>query len=419
MMRTAMLLCVLGVLSARLSGASGPDSVYRAVGAQRLPIEFPGGVGTFDAFFRSLDGVIRRGAGKIDIVHCGGSHVQAGAYGQAMRSYFDAYAPSILRERGLVVPWEAAGTHGSQGADFRSDLAWEGGRIAVSQHEGPFGGTGMRGTAHGAGRFSWTALHPKGSPFVCDKVLLLGSAEGLVPRWDGPPSACTSTAFKEGIGWEFTLCEPVDEVAFALVPDSAAPADSSRTGRAAFHLHGAVLGSTGEQGVVWHELGVNGASTAGFLRAEGFGTTLAAIGPELVIFGLGINDAHGPPNGFDRSAFEARYDRLIAHVREAAPDAAILLLTNTDSAYRGKANPNAEAVREAMFALGKRHQVAVFDQYRAMGGGGSMSRWVAAGLGQTDKIHFTRDGYGVLARLLFDALLAGWGDFVSPTVPAR
>jgi hypothetical protein len=296
MMRTAMLLCVLGALSARVSGACGPDSVYRAVGAQRLPIEFPGGVGTFDAFFRSLDGVIRRGAGKIDIVHCGGSHVQAGAYGQAMRSYFDAYAPSILRERGLVVPWEAAGTHGSHGAEFRSDLAWEGGRIAVSQHEGPFGGTGMRGTAHGAGRFSWTALHPKGSPFVCDKVLLLGSAEGLVPRWDGPPSACTSTAFKEGIGWEFTLCEPVDEVAFALVPDSVAPADSSRTGRAAFHLHGAVRGR-GAHGVLKEPPRLRGTACCG-------GLGLRWIWSEGVWWGCHRGLCHGerPRRGVVRAA---------------------------------------------------------------------------------------------------------------------
>lgn len=416
MIRATMLL-VLSVLAVAVRAGGGPDSLYRAVGAQRLPIEFPGGVGTFGDFFRTLDGVIRQGTGKIDIVHCGGSHVQAGAYGQAMRGYFEDYAPSVLRERGLVVPWEAAGTHGSHGAEFRSNLNWEGGRIAVSQHEGPFGGTGMRGTARDTGRFSWTALHPKGSPFVCDRILLLGSSEGLIPRWDGPPSACTQTEYKEGIGWEFTLCEPVDEVAFALV--SEAVTDSSGTAPVAFHLHGAILGSTGSQGVVWHELGVNGASTAGFLRAEGFGPTLAAIGPELVLFGLGINDAHGPPSGFDRAAFEARYERLILSVRAAAPQAAILLLTNTDSAYRGKPNPNAEAVREAMFALAARHGVAVFDQYRAMGGSGSMRRWEAADLGQTDHVHFTRTGYSVLARLLFDALLAGWGDAVSPPVPAR
>ena len=418
MIRLAMLAWAIlaAAVAARASG--GPDSAYRAVGAQRLPIEFPGGIGTFGAFFETLDAVIRKGSGKLDIVHCGGSHVQAGAYGQAMRGYFDDYAPSVLRERGLVVPWEAAGTHGSHGAEFRSDIAWEGGRIAVSQHEGPFGGTGMRGTARTAGAFSWTALHPKGSPFVCDRILLLGSSEGLSPQWNGPPSACTATEHKPGVGWEFTLCEPVYEVAFVLVPDSGCWADSS-AGKRAFHLHGAVLGSTGSQGVVWHELGVNGASTAGFLRAEGFEATLAAIGPELVIFGLGINDAHGPPSGFDRSAFEARYDRLIASVRTSAPGAAILLLTNTDSAFRGRPNPNAEAVREAMFALGTRHGVAVFDQYRAMGGSGSMARWVAAGWAQSDNIHFTRTGYSLLARLLFDALLAGWGDFVSPTAPKR
>lgn len=409
--------CTTGLRAQGLE-ARKADSLLRAVGAQRLPVEFPNGIGTFADFYAALDAVIRRGEGKIDIVHCGGSHVQAGAYGQAMRHSFESYAPSVLRERGLVVPWEAAGTHASQGAEFFSDIPWHGGRIAVAHHEGPFGGTGMRGTATVAGDFGWSALHPTGSPFTCDRILLLGESEGWQPVWAGPPSACPSSEYKPGVGWEFTLCEPVREVRFTLVADTLGGPDSSVT-RNAFHLHGAILGSTGQHGVVWHELGVNGASTAGFLRAEGFEPTLAELGPELVIFGLGINDAHGPASGFDAHAFEKRYDQLIASVKTAAPRSAILLLTNTDSAYKGRSNPNAEAVRDAMFRLGERHGVAVFDQYRSMGGSGSIHRWKSTGLAQTDLVHFTSEGYRVLARLLFDALLAGWGDSVSPSVPER
>ena len=276
----------------------------------------------------------------------------------------------------------------------------------------------MRGTAITPGEFGWSALHPAGSPFSCDRILLLGESEGFLPTWAGPPSACPSSEFKPGVGWEFTLCEQVQEVRFALVVDSLHAPDSAVT-RRAFHLHGAILGSAGQHGVVWHELGVNGASTAGFLRAEGFAPTLAELGPELVIFGLGINDAHGPVSGFDAAAFEKRYDQLISSVKTSAPNAAVLLLTNTDSAYKGRSNPNAEAVRDAMFRLGERHGVAVFDQYRAMGGRGSIQRWRSTGFAQSDLIHFTSDGYRMLARLLFDALLAGWGDFVSPSAPER
>lgn len=405
-------------LNAQVIEARELDSLLKVVGAQRLPVEFPNGLGNFSDFYAALDAAIRQGEGKIDIVHCGGSHVQAGAYGQAMRSSFESYAPSVLRERGLVVPWEAAGTHGSQGAEFFSNIPWHGGRIAVSQHEGPFGGTGMRGTTTVAGDFGWSALHPAGSPFSCDRILLLGESDGWQPVWAGPPSACPSYEYKPGIGWEFTLCEPVCEVRFTLVADTLGGADSSGM-HGAFHLHGAILSSTGQHGVVWHELGVNGASTSGFLRAEGFEPTLAELGPELVIFGLGINDAHGPVSGFDALAFEKRYDQLIASVKTAAPRSAILLLTNTDSAYKGRSNPNAEAVRDAMFRLGERHGVAVFDQYRSMGGSGSIHRWKSTGLAQTDLVHFTSEGYRVLARLLFDALLAGWGDSVSPSVPER
>ena len=40
-----------------------------------------------------------------------------------------------------------------------------------------------------------------------------------------------------------------------------------------------------------------------------------------------------------------------------------------------------------------------------MGGYGSMQDWTAAGLGQSDKIHFTPEGYRLLGDLLFNAIM--------------
>ena len=47
---------------------------------------------------------------------------------------------------------------------------------------------------------------------------------------------------------------------------------------------------------------------------------------------------------------------------------------------------------------------AVWDQFVIMGGLNSINKWVAEGLAQKDKVHFTRSGYELLGDLLSNAL---------------
>ena len=46
-----------------------------------------------------------------------------------------------------------------------------------------------------------------------------------------------------------------------------------------------------------------------------------------------------------------------------------------------------------------------WDWYEVMGGYGSMALWETAGLAQSDKVHFTPQGYREVADMLFDAIL--------------
>jgi hypothetical protein len=54
-----------------------------------------------------------------------------------------------------------------------------------------------------------------------------------------------------------------------------------------------------------------------------------------------------------------------------------------------------------------------------MGGSGVMTRWVRAGLGNRDYVHFTGAGYQKLAGMLYDQLMIEYENFVhSPAQPA-
>ena len=180
-------------------------------------------------------------------------------------------------------------------------------------------------------------------------------------------------------------------------------------------LYGIEIGSD-RGGLVYHEIGANGASTASFLRGGAlFERQVAQLDPDLAILAWGINDAHIPGHRFDPVAFKLRYRELITRLRSERPGLPILLVTNNDSHYRQKTNPNGRKVQRAMFELSLELNVACFDLYSAMGGGGSMERWKALGLAKNDHLHFTSSGYALIANLYYDALMAAWVAYANET----
>jgi lysophospholipase L1-like esterase len=52
-----------------------------------------------------------------------------------------------------------------------------------------------------------------------------------------------------------------------------------------------------------------------------------------------------------------------------------------------------------------------------MGGSGSMTPWVRAGLGNYDYVHFTGSGYQKLADMLYDQLMVEYQNLVRTSTP--
>ena len=74
------------------------------------------------------------------------------------------------------------------------------------------------------------------------------------------------------------------------------------------------------------------------------------------------------PDRLREHRFAERYADIILRLREARPDIEILLVTNNDSHYRRRHNPNAERVRQTMVSLSDELGVACWDLYGALGG---------------------------------------------------
>ena len=177
-----------------------------------------------------------------------------------------------------------------------------------------------------------------------------------------------------------------------------------------FTLTGVLL-ENNMPGISVHGVGVNGASVPSYLRCDDFERDLELIRPDLIIFGIGINDAS--ENSFEKQAFKKNYDKLIQIIKRVNPDCALLFMTNNDSYKRAKGkkknryevNTNGLIVEEAFMEMGKKYNAAVWDQFDIMGGLKSMQDWENAGLAKKDKVHFTKEGYQLLGDLLYNALI--------------
>ena len=170
-----------------------------------------------------------------------------------------------------------------------------------------------------------------------------------------------------------------------------------------FSLYGLITESA-PNGFLYHSIGVNGAHVPAFLRCQLFEKQMMQLKPDLVILGLGINDAYG--RRFSQKKFEENYSELIERIRRASPNTAIIFTTNNDSyLYRRYVNKNGPKVEESMFNLADKYQTGVWDMFAVMGGLNSIVLWQKEHLARYDKVHFTHEGYSLLGDLYFSALM--------------
>ena len=75
--------------------------------------------------------------------------------------------------------------------------------------------------------------------------------------------------------------------------------------------------------------------------------------------------------------------------------------------YDGKIKVGKVNVDEAM-ELAEEYGAGVWDLYGVMGGAHTVNAWRSAGLAKQDRLHFTEEGYTLLADLFAQALLADY-----------
>lgn len=349
-------------------------------------LDFPGSRTQFDSLLCCLHDSTK----KLNILHIGGSHVQAGIFSHRLRENFGA-------SRGMLFPWKTIRTNAPTDYSLTSTGSWEKSRCLDPMPAEQLGMSGAAAITSDTLASLQLALPAK---YAFSRLHILGKAEGSAEPYLICNSGDTIEAERTGNDFLFTL-DSQDSLC------SIAWRGMENGGR--FALRGFFPES--EHRITYSESGVNGASVPSWLRCELLAEELSLLcPPDLVIMGIGINDANVPPSKFDGEAFKASYRDLMNEIRKANPKACFLFITNNDCWLRvGKQrrilNRNTQKVEQAMMELARECGGAVWNQFRIMGGYGSSNQWVNARLMNRDHIHFLRPGYELLADLLYNALI--------------
>ena len=354
-----------------------------------------------ERFYGKLDQLLTTGEGRINIVHIGGSHIQAGTFSGQIRNRLQTMNGEMNAGWGFMFPYRLARTNSPFGYYIRFSGSWQGCRNVERK----------KTCTLGVGGIAATTTSP-----LADLTILLEKENKLDYRFQ------KVKVFYENRGNNYTLTvdstlvkkridsDGFTEFEFNTHVDSLKIIIQKINEReGAFTLFG-ITTESAPNGFVYNSIGVNGAHVPAFLRCQLFGKQLAQLKPDLVILGLGINDAY--TRRFSQQEFEENYDELIKIIRTAAPKTAIILTTNNDSyLYRRYINKNGEKVRESMFALAQKHNTGVWDMYAVMGGLNSVVLWEKNNLAQRDRVHFTREGYLLLGDLFFTALMQNYESY--------
>ena len=169
-------------------------------------------------------------------------------------------------------------------------------------------------------------------------------------------------------------------------------------------------------GVVWDEMSQIGALTRRMLNFEEahLHSQIARRDPDLVVFMFGGNDMNTQGT---MAKYREEYTQVLRLFRGAKDPLPCLIMAPLDHGERDGARIVTRSIvprlvnaqREVAAAEG----CAFFDTYQAMGGEGSMGRWVRSSppLGSGDLSHLTHHGHKVVGGMLYRALVAGYAGY--------
>lgn len=404
-----MILFVSLLLQGVVWGQSKTD--YPFIDDSKNYISVPGDKSDrLSVFYDKLNALLRGGEGQISILHIGGSHVQADMFSHQVRSYFDTLITDSHASRGIIFPFETAKTNNPGNYKVTHTGKWIASRNVRETRVVKLGVTGIAVTTDTVAEIS-VNLNPEEEKhrWTFNRLTLIGYGDSplVEPILLIHDTIYTAQYDSLQSTYVFNLNQKAEQFTLKILQKDSV--------YHSFTVNG-FIPENENRGVVYHAIGVNGASVPSYLSCEYFERDLALIHPDLMIFAIGINDASS--ENFSDSVFIANYDSLLTKIERVVPNCAFIFITNNDSFRKHKSgkktyyevNRNGLKVQRDFYELARKHDGAVWDMFAIMGGLNSMRQWEAFGLAQKDKVHFTRKGYKLMGDMMFRAIIESYNE---------
>lgn len=189
-----------------------------------------------------------------------------------------------------------------------------------------------------------------------------------------------------------------------------------RTQRREVRAFGVVLERDGP-GVVLDAIGIQGARIRFLDKQEDahWAEQLAWRNPNLLVFQFGANES-GDGFAYSMPDYHATMKEVLLQAMRAVPGASCLIVAAMDRARNSEWGlitvpiiPHiVEQQRKTALDVG----CAFWNAFEAMGGKGSMARWVRRGLGQADLTHPTSVGADIIGNWIYQAIIKDYQKYL-------
>lgn len=164
-----------------------------------------------------------------------------------------------------------------------------------------------------------------------------------------------------------------------------------------------------QPGIIVSAMGINGAQWNNWSKWRPAWTRdLAETKADLIIIAYGTNEAFD--DKFDVIASYQQWSKYIDLIRDTLPEAGILIIGAPESLQNRRGGCGTRAVsltsvQQQQKYLAEKKGLLYWSWQEAMGGHCSMKKWIQQGLGRTDGVHFSAQGYQQAADDLADAII--------------
>ncbi len=414
-------------------------------------------------FFKVLKKLENEGKNKVNIVHIGDSHIQA--------DFFSGKVRTLMQERfgngglGFTFPYQLAKTNSNNFMRYSSNMVWENRRNIYPVNGANVGLSGialsskekqgvikvdLRDTRYFFDKvkvFTPTNelvykvgitdkelnLTTKQSKDVIHKIKSGESLSTIAKKYGTTitmlkkNNKLSTNNIKAGnnlvIGTTVTETPIVTENAFTSTPYEVKESfveyqlPKNKNGFylytvgdvSEYDLNGLVV-ENNEPGIIYHNIGVNGAKFSDYNKYPLFFEQLKGLSPDLVIISMGTNESF---DRLDDEVFKQEINRFIKNIKDKNPNAAILLTTPPPS-YFGKGRPNnsATALASAISVNAVNQKYAIWDLYNNLGGNLGLPYLVNENLLAKDLVHYTIKGYEYTGTLFYDGLMQVYDEYL-------